>query len=111
MQAITSSVSQQIGQHIWTCRGTATSFTSQCQEIIGECSEEVGLRKQLTWTVRFRSDKELKENTLLAGQGQNMMRFPGTIKQIQSKVYIFSLEQQKILYAINLLPKAVTYLF
>lgn len=42
MRAITSSVSEQIGQHIWTCRGTATSFTSECQKIIGECTEEVG---------------------------------------------------------------------
>lgn len=41
MLAITSSVSEQIGQHIWTCRGTVTSFTSECQEIIGECTEEV----------------------------------------------------------------------
>lgn len=42
MQAITSSVLEQIGQHIWTRRGTVTSFTSECQEIIGECTEEVG---------------------------------------------------------------------
>lgn len=42
MQAITSSVSEQIVRRIWTCSGTATSFTSECQEIIGECIGEVG---------------------------------------------------------------------
>ena len=84
MQAITSPVSEQIGRRIWTCRGTATSFTSECQEIIGECTEEVGLHKQFTWTVRFSSDKELTEKTVLRGQGQNIMWRLGTLRQIQS---------------------------
>lgn len=82
MQAITSSMLEQIGQHIWTCRETATSFTSECQEIIGECTEEVGLHKQFTWTVRFSSDKKLMEKTVLGGQGQNIMCSLGMLQHI-----------------------------
>ena len=77
MHAITTSVSEQIGQHIWTCRGTVTSFTSECQEIIGECTKEVGwtkcnvdqlwstLHKLPAWTMRFISDEKLMEEIVL----------------------------------------------
>lgn len=105
MRAITSSVLEQIGQHIWTCRGTATSFTSECQEIIGECTEEVGLHKQFTWTVRFSSDKKLTEKTVV--------RRSRTKHHAQSwcapadLIIIVIFITTNILYDINLFPKAV----
>lgn len=90
MQAITSSMLEQIGQHIWTCRGTATSFTSECQEIIGECTEEVGwawCNADQLWS-HYISSSQFMDTEILFRQETNG-------KDGQTIMYTHSLLQKK----------------